>query len=248
MLGYAGFLESTHNHDNLPMGNGFNSSRVFSSGSMKTMSEATVSPFSSLNAFKRWFFEGQVKEVAGAHGKEGQYHAHSWWKVMCLTGVDYFSTLGYQPGIAFLAAGALSPIATLVLPRWRGKLFVLALLGFAATSFIITVTMSAAVAVAIAAWNRGGWQRLVFLAIALIFGYTTSVNLIEQPEGIKIASLFIVFIICVSFLSRAMRSTELRVDNVELSDTARQFIEEAKRGTIRIIANRQDKGTRMNTA
>jgi hypothetical protein len=71
------------------------------------------SPSPSLKPYlARWFFE-DYHESTGLQSRP--IHTTHWWKVMCLTGVDYFSTLAYQPSIAFLAAGALSPLATFVL-------------------------------------------------------------------------------------------------------------------------------------
>jgi cadmium resistance protein CadD (predicted permease) len=117
--------------------------------------------------------------------------------------------------------------------------------GGAYATGVLVLMSSAAVAVTIAAARGNESRRLFFYgAIAVVFAYTTAVNIAERPDGVKIASFFIVTIVATSLLSRVWRSTELRVAEVQLDEAAGRFVDEAAtRGIVRIIANHPDERT-----
>jgi len=114
--------------------------------------------------------------------------------------------------------------------------------GGAYATGVLALMTSAAIAVTLSARRHGERIQWAFMLISLVFIYTTIVNIIREPEGLKIATIFIVVIVISSLFSRVWRSTELRVERIELDDTAREFIRNAAKGTVRIITNRCDRG------
>lgn len=199
------------------------------------------------DAVRRWMLEGLTDRSSrhtGPHARaerepaeESASTGRPWWRVMCLTGVDYFSTLGYQPAVAALAAGLVSPIATLVLvvltlagalpiyrrvaresPHgegsvamlerllsfWWSKLLVLVLLGFAATDFVITITLSSADATAHLQQNPlvggalAGWEvpltvgLIVVLGVVFLLGFSEAIGVAVVVVGSFLALTLIV--------------------------------------------------------
>jgi hypothetical protein len=209
----------------------------------------------------------EVLEPAGrAYGRALAFLAHNYLGDIFGTVYDV-STIAI---LWFAGASALAGLLNIVpryLPRYgmapewaratRPLTIVFTIICFAVTIFfradvnaqagvyatgVLALMTSAAIAVTISAWRRNQAVRWAFLVISIVFIFTIVVNIMERPEGLAFASFFVFGIILTSLVSRALRSTEVRIDTIEFDRQALEFVDDLKRGEIRIVTNRRELG------
>ncbi len=207
-----------------------------------------------------------TKEAGKANGRALAYLAHQFLGDLFGTLYDLSTILI----LWFAGASALAGLLNIVpryLPRYgmapewaratRPLVLVFMAICFAITIFfqadvdaqggayatgVLVLMSSAAIAVSISAWRRKSRWAWGFIIISIVFIYTTLVNVYQRPDGIKIASIFIFSIVITSFISRIMRSTEVRIDKIVLDDKAKEILNEIALGEIRIVTNRREVG------
>ncbi len=209
---------------------------------------------------------GTVKEAGKANGRALAYIAHMYLGDIFGTIYDISTILILWFAGASAMAGLLNIVPRYLpkygmAPEWaratRPLTIVFTIICFAVTIWfeasvdaqggayatgVLVMISSASVAVTISSWRQQSRRRWVFLLITIVFAYTTIANIFERPDGIKIASFFIFSIILSSFISRTLRSLEVRIDEVELDEKALEFIQDLAENDIRIVANRRETG------
>jgi hypothetical protein len=244
--------------------------RIRSTHKILTMAAIVMSVFLITTSFVTIVLipAAQFQPGGSANGRALAYVAHRYLGEAFGTLYD-LSTITI---LWFAGASALAGLLNIVprylprygmAPEWARSIRPLVLV-YIAISFVITVVFrasvdeqagayatgvlammtSAAFAVSLSAWRRGSRRgALSFGAVTLVFVYAFVANEIQRPDGIIIASSFILAIVIISLVSRVWRTTELRTEKIEVDETARRFIDEAsgEEGT-HIIANRRQTG------
>jgi hypothetical protein len=86
---------------------------------------------------------------------------------------------------------------------------------------VLALILSAAFAVTLTLWRES--RRLAssyFGAITAVFAYTLIDNSLNRPDGVIIATVFILFVLVAGAVSRSIRATEIRVSHAYFVDQA----------------------------
>ena len=117
--------------------------------------------------------------------------------------------------------------------------------GAYATGVLVLMTSASLAATLSARRQKQRFALWGFAIVTLVFVYTTFANVVERPDGVRIAAFFIAAILVVSISSRVRRSFQLRARSVVLDEAAYEMlrIDAGGHGEINLIAHENHGGS-----